>query len=92
MEHVNDTVREECNKYGRRTVEGLGRQLRKVKSSGKQPLPNGYWPELEQINDMSPELASHYLQLIWILSWGVEIGRIEIFMEVAVMSQYSVSP
>ena len=42
-------------------VEGLlkddYRQLRKVKSAGKQPLTNGYWPELEQSNELIPELA-----------------------------------
>ena len=46
-------------------VEGLLKyediKLRKFKSYGKQPLPNRSWPELEQIDELSPELASRYL-------------------------------
>ena len=43
------------------TVEGPlkdeGRQLRKVKSSVKQPLPNGYHIVLEQSDEFILELA-----------------------------------
>ena len=77
-------------------VEGLlkdrDRQLRKVKLYGKQPLPNGYHPELEHSDEMILELSSHYLQLIGIFYWAVELDHIGIFTEVAVMSQYSASP
>ena len=42
-------------------VEGLfkdeDRQLRKVKSDGKQPFPNGYWPDLENSDDLILELV-----------------------------------
>ena len=41
--------------------------LRKVKLAGKQPLPNGYSPELDQSDDLIPKLASCYLQLGGIL-------------------------
>ena len=68
------------------------RHLKKVKYTGKQPLPNRYLKELEQSDDMIPELVSRSLQLIGILNWEVELGRIEIFMVVGVMSQYSASP
>jgi hypothetical protein len=77
-------------------VEGLlkddARELRNVKSAEKQPLPNGYCNELEQSDELSPELAPRYLQLIRILRWAMELGRIGISTEVAVMSQYSASP
>ena len=68
------------------------RELRNVKSAEKQPLPNGYRTELEQSDELSPELASRYLQLIGILRWAMELGHIEISTEVAVMPQYSASP
>ena len=47
-----------------------------------------YWPELDQSDDLSPELAARYLQLIGVLRWVVELRRIDISTEVAVMSQY----
>ena len=58
-------------KNATKTVEVLlkdgYRQLRKFKSTGKQPLPNGYCPGLDQSDELIPEIASRYLQLIWIL-------------------------
>ena len=83
-------------KNATKTVEGMfkdeERQSRKFKLDWKQPLPNGYQPELDNNYELIPDLAPRYIQLIGILRWEVELGRIEIFMEVAVMSQYSVSP
>lgn len=37
-------------------------------------------------------MISRYLQLIGILRWAVELGRIDIALETAIMSQYSASP
>ena len=59
----------------------------KVNPDVNQPLQNGYLPELEKSNELSPDLASHYVQFIGILFWAVEHGHIDIFTEVAVMSQ-----
>ena len=79
-----------------RTVEGMlkedGRTLRNTKASGKQPLTSIYQLEMEQSEELNPELASWYLQLIGILRWAVELGRIDIFTETAIMSQYPESP
>ena len=66
--------------------------MRKVKLDGKQPFPNEYRMDLEQSDDMIPEIASRYLQLVGILRWAVDLGHIGIFTEVAVMSKYSASP
>ena len=41
---------------------------------------------------MIPEIVSRYLQLIGILRWAVELGRIDTFTEMAAMSQYLASP
>ena len=73
-------------------LEKEGRALRHTKSVENQPLPSGYWPELEQSDELVPDLASRYLQLIGILLWAVELGRIDIYAEVAVMYQYLASP
>lgn len=78
------------------TVEELlkteGRELRNNNKNGKQPLPTGYRPELDTSDELNPELSSRYLQLIGILRWAVELGRIDICCEVAYMSQYSAMP
>ena len=40
---------------------------------------------------MGPDLESFNMQLIGIFFWAVDLGSIEIFTEVAVISQYSAS-
>ena len=79
-----------------KTVENLlleeGSTLRDTRTSGKQPLQSNYQQELEQSDELSAEMMSRYLQLIGILRWAVDIGRIDIFTEAAIMSQYSASP
>ncbi len=56
------------------------------------PLANKYRPEL----DVSPLLdtAHHtlYMQLMGILCWAVELGRIDIHLSVALMAQYLAQP
>ncbi len=56
------------------------------------PLANNYRPEL----DVSPVLndAQHnlYQQLVGILRWAVELGRIDIHLPVALMAQYLAQP
>lgn len=63
-----------------------------LKSKVKNPFLTGYRPELDVTDELSPELASRYMQLIGILRWSVEIGRIDIFLEVSLLSQYQANP
>ncbi len=51
-----------------------------------------YQPELDVSNELGPELSSHYLQLIGIAQWAIELGRIDIYHEVSLLSQYQVNP
>ena len=63
-----------------------------LKSNVKNPFPTGYKPEVDVTDELGPELASRFLQLIGILRWAVEIGRIDIYLEVSLLSQYQASP
>ena len=69
-----------------------GRELKSGKRSHKGPLPHGYKPELDVTDKCNAEHVSRYMQLIGILRWAVELGRIDIQIEVALLSQYQVSP
>jgi hypothetical protein len=69
-----------------------GRELRTTKRRGRTPLPISYKPELDQTTELPPAMISRYLQLIGILRWAIELGRIDITLETALMSQYSASP
>jgi hypothetical protein len=80
IQTVNDLLKED------------GHELRTGKRQGKTPLPSGYRPETDISAELDSEQASWYLQLIGILRWAIELGRIDIYYEVAIMSQYSASP
>jgi hypothetical protein len=79
-----------------RTVNDLlkedGRELQTGKRHGQTPLPTGYQPETDVSSELDDEQASRYLQLIGILRWVIELGQIDIYYEVAMMSQYSATP
>jgi hypothetical protein len=63
-----------------------------LKSNVKNPFPTGYKPELDVTDELDGDLASRFMQLIGILRWAVEIGRIDIYLEVSLLSQYQANP
>ena len=63
-----------------------------LKNNAKNPLPTNYRPELDVTPELGPELLSRYLQLIGICRWAIELGRIDIFLEVSTLSQYQANP
>jgi hypothetical protein len=80
LETVRELLREE------------GKIIRTTKRRGRTALPVAYKPELDQSAELSSSMVSRYLQLIGILRWAVELGRIDIALETAIMSQYSAAP
>jgi hypothetical protein len=56
------------------------------------PILSGYWPEI----DISPELSKadvlFYQTLIGVLRWIVELGRVDIDVEVLMMSSHLALP
>ena len=85
-----------CKDYLKGAIERVkllamedGKELHK-RNKGYRPIPKEYHPEI----DVSPELDDPHLyqQLIGILRWACELGRIDILTEVSVMSQYMCNP
>ncbi|KAL7551327.1 hypothetical protein ACHAWF_014513 [Thalassiosira exigua] len=79
---VMDTVR--------RLLAEEGRDLKTGKKPHRGPLPYGYKSELDTTNECDTGHMVQYQQLIGILRWAVELGRIDIHIhvEVAIVSQY----
>lgn len=69
-----------------------GRTLKSGKRSHKGPLPHGYRPETDTSDECNAEHVSRFQQLIGILRWAVELGRIDIQIEAALLSQYQMNP
>ena len=47
-----------------------------------------YWPKLDVSPELSAELASYYQSLIGVLRWIVELGRVDICLEVSLLSSH----
>ena len=64
----------------------------KLPTGAETPMVTSYRPEL----DISPELndadAAYYMSLIGILRWMVELGRVDICLEVSMMSSHLALP
>jgi hypothetical protein len=65
---------------------------RYLKTTAKTPFPSGYRPELDTSDELKGELASRYSQLIGVLRWMIELGRVDIYYEVSILSQYLALP
>jgi hypothetical protein len=63
-----------------------------LKSNVRNPFPTGYKPKLDVMEELNQKLTTRYMQLIGMLHWAVEIGRIDIFLEVSLLSQYQANP
>jgi hypothetical protein len=56
------------------------------------PLRTCCRPELDVTPELNPSEAAHYQSLIGILRWIVELGRVDICLEVSMMSSYLILP
>jgi hypothetical protein len=75
------------NNFLKKTTKGYV-----LKSNAQNPFPTGYKPKLNVTNELNQTLASQFMQLIGILRWAVEIGRIDIYLKTLLLSQYQANP
>lgn len=52
----------------------------------------GYRPELDYSPFLSDDAAAYYMELIGVLRWAVELGRINIMVNVSLLSSYTMQP
>ena len=86
-----------ADKYLAESVKNVEAQLaekgNKLPSKGcVAPLQSNYRPELDTSAELGVEGLRYYQELIGILRWGVELGRLDILLEVSLMSAYLASP
>ena len=64
-------------------------------SSGKKaerPMGKDYRPEIDVSPPLEPNKAQQYQQLIGMLRWAVELGRVDILFEVSLLSSHLALP
>ena len=69
----------------------LAKQNRYLKKY-KQPFSNDYYPELDTSPLLDDEETNYYQSQISVLRWMVELGRIDIYINVALLSSFLVQP
>jgi hypothetical protein len=71
----------------------LQEEGRSLKSTAKTPFPSlTYRPEVDTTEELDDKLATRYQNLIGVLRWAVELGRLDIYTEVALLSQHLALP
>ena len=76
----------------RKYVEGLNDPRWKIPGRCNSPLRSSYRPELDVSPELDPTLSSFYQSMIGMLRWMVELGRVDICLEVSMMSSHMAMP
>ena len=61
-------------------------------SKADTPLTTAYRPELDVSRQLNVDDAAYYQSLIGILRWIVELGRVDVCLEVSMMSSHLALP
>ena len=72
--------------------ESLSKKGLRLPSKCYTPLSTDYRPELETTPELKADGVQHYQELVGILRWAVEIGRVDILLETALLSTYLAMP
>lgn len=82
--------------YIRLAIANVERQLPKknlkLPARAVTPMTSDYLPELDGSEELSPNDVIFFQELIGILRWAIEIGRVDILTEVSLLSAYQASP
>jgi Reverse transcriptase (RNA-dependent DNA polymerase) len=70
----------------------LDNRNRKLKGKAPSVLPSGYRPELDTTKYCDDEEGNYYQQQIGVLRWAVELGRIDIAVEVSMLASFTAAP
>ena len=72
--------------------ETLKKKGLRLPSKSNAPLSHGYKPELDSTGELKADGVQWYQEIIGCLRWAVELGRIDILLETALMSQHLALP
>ena len=72
--------------------EHLAKRGKKLPYTAPNPLSTDYWPEIDVSLELGEVDAYYYHSLIGVLRWIVELGRVDIDVEVSMMSSHLALP
>ncbi len=87
------------SKYVAQAVKNCEKHLTKklsicyqLPSRADNPFPLDYCPELDTSDPFDPECSSFYQHLIGVMRWMMELGRIDIAIEISLLSSHLAYP
>lgn len=90
--YIGNSIRSIQTKLENEGLTAMEERGLRLNKTAKGPLPTGYRPELDVSKILGPKDANWYQQLIGILNWIVELGRIDIHNSVARLSAFLAQP
>lgn len=82
--------------YVKAAISNLEEQLKKkgekLISKAPTPMASNYQPETDGSPELNSDDVTTFQELIGILRWAIEIGRVDILTEVSMLSSYQASP
>ena len=72
--------------------DNLKKKNQKLPNKCKTPMTSNYSPELDGTPELDSDGVTRFQELIGILQWAIEIGRVDILTEVSMLSTYRASP
>jgi hypothetical protein len=85
-----------CAQYLKEAIRNVEQELSKsglcLRGKPNTPMQTGYRPELDVSPVLGPEQANYFQSLIGILRWAVELGRVDMYVDVALLSSHHVEP
>ena len=84
------------DKYVKVAVENVEQELaggnQQLPSRCKTPMTVGYRPKHDVLAELTPDGVQRYQELIGMLRWAAELGRVDILLETAMLSTYMALP
>ena len=86
-----------CSKdYVKLTVNNIENQLQKrrmkLPSKATTPMDHNYIPELDDTPELHDDDITFYQEIIGMLRWAIEIGRVDINTEISLLSSFQAAP
>ena len=81
-----------CNSAVKNVEEVLNRKGLRLPNKCKTPFRSGYKPEMDDTAELKADGLQWYQELIGQLRWAVELGRVDILLEVSLLSQHLALP
>ena len=82
--------------YIKAALDNVSKQIEKrggkFSSRVSTPMAAEYRSELDSSPELNEDETTHFQELIGILRWAVEIGRVDILTELSMLSAYQASP